>query len=133
MKLIAIFNLLLIASIPSYSQGSFSLSTPVIYNTVEVTNNFGPQRQIKETSWGYGANVIYSFSPKFLILVKNLSINIGGGYFRQQFNLTRPFRYHSPAEVLFYTKKYSYDNFHGIVGLSYNFPVKHNYSFNVNV
>lgn len=133
MKYAIVFSLLFITATRVYSQGSFSLSTPVIYNTVEVTNNYGPQRQIKGTSWGYGANVVYSFAPKFLKLTKNFTINIGGGYFKQQFNLTRPFRYHAPAEVLYYTKSYSYDNFHGIVGLSYNFPVKHNYSFDINV
>lgn len=135
---IVIFNSLFIVSISIYGQGSFSLSIPAIYNTVEVPNNWSPptainrKNQFNGTSWGYGANVIYSFNPKFLNLDKNFTINIGGGYFKQRFNLQRPFNYNSPVEIIYYTDHYSYDNIQGIVGVSYKFPLKDNYSFNAN-
>ena len=57
---IVIFNSLFIVSISIYGQGSFSLSIPAIYNTVEVPNNWSPptainrKNQFNGTSWGYG-------------------------------------------------------------------------------
>ena len=133
MKLIAIFNLLLIASIPSYSQGSFSLSMPVIYNTVEVTNNWSPptainrKNQFNGTSLGYGVNLNYSFRPTFIVKNHQLFLNIGVGYFMQRFDLQRPFDYVSPLQPIFYTDHYSYHCLQVLLGISYKYSINSDY------
>ncbi|MBS1559813.1 MAG: hypothetical protein JST69_13920, partial [Bacteroidetes bacterium] len=122
-------------SFSTKGQNSLSVSVPMIYSNVTVKNNWSPptaynrQNEFNGTSLGYGLNVQYSFKPPpFLTINKHFSLNIGVGYYRQVFNVERPLDYISPLFIVFYTKNYSYDCIHGLVGISYNQPIGKSYS-----
>lgn len=113
------------------AQNSISISTPFIFNVVEITDNFGPHQQIGGNAFGYGVNFKCNFRPNILRLNKNLSFKVGVGYFRQQFNLERPFHFDSPIQILYYTDNYSYDNLQWILGLAYKNPLKQKNYLNI--
>jgi hypothetical protein len=131
--LISIQTVCTVASFNSCGQSNLSFSVPGIWSEVKLKDNWTPSTapNYKEynsgSSMGYGINLHYSFQPKFLLNNKNIYIHIGTGYFKQQFNVTRPFDYNSPAELIFYTDHYSYHCWQGLVGMSYNYPLKKNY------
>jgi hypothetical protein len=116
--------------IPIYGQGSLTLSTPVIYNSVKLTNNWSPPtavnrtNQFNGTSLGYGVSLNYTFRPTFLIKNQHLLLNVGAGYFKQRFDLRRPFDYTSPLKPIFYTDNYSYHCWQWSGGITYNYSLK---------
>ncbi|HEX5170404.1 MAG TPA: hypothetical protein VFW11_14605 [Cyclobacteriaceae bacterium] len=120
-------NLFVLGSASLFSQSNLSVAVPFIVSDVEVTNVYGPMRQIKGTGYGYGFSIAYSFSPKILISDNNFQLSFGLGYFRQLFDIERPFHFDSPAEVLFYTDRYSYDNLLGTLGLRYSYELNDKY------
>lgn len=129
MKIILLVCLayLTIISRIAYGQSGFTLSIPIIYSKVEFVNNWSPptainrQNQFDGTSLGTAINLNYSFHPTLLIKNKNILVNIGVGYFNQQFNVRRPFDYSSPLQPVFYTDNYVYYGLQGILGLSYRY------------
>lgn len=123
----------------SYGQNSFTFSVPAIYSSVEVPNNWSPptainrQNRFDGTSLGYGVNLNYSFWPSFLTRNRYLLLNIGVGYFKQRFDLQRPFDYVSPLQPIFYTDFYSYHCWQLSAGLTYNHPLSEHYFLSGNL
>lgn len=110
-------------------QNGFTLSVPVIYNTVEIKDNWTPPTAInyKEylsgTSLGYGVNLNYSFRPTFIIKDKRFLLNVGVGYLKQRFDIKRPFDYNTQVQPIYYTDYYVYNSLNLFVGLTYNLPL----------
>ncbi|MBX2947605.1 MAG: hypothetical protein KF725_17375 [Cyclobacteriaceae bacterium] len=117
----------------SSGQSNLSVSVPVIWSEVKVKDNWTPPTapNYKEyhsgSAVGYGINLYYSFQPKLLTKDKHFFMNIGAGYFKQRFNVTRPFDYNSPVQPIFRTDHYSYHCWQGLIGLSYNYQLKKDY------
>jgi len=134
-----IFNFLLFGIIPIYGQGSLTLSVPAIYNKVNVTNNWSPptainrKNQFDGTSVGFGVNLNYSFRPSFFTRNKHILLNIGAGYFQEQFDIQRPFDYNSPIYLIFYTERYSYHCWQLSGGITYNYQINKNYFLSGNL
>lgn len=134
-----IFCLTYLTSLTVCGQSSLTLSLPVIYSKVEVPNNWSPptainrENQFKGTSLGHGINLNYSFRPAFLLKDKHILLNIGAGYFKQRFDIQRPFDYVSPVQPIFYTDNYSYHCWQLSTGLAYNYPLSKNYFLSGNL
>lgn len=126
-------------SFACYGQSGFTFSIPAIYSKVSVPNNWSPptainrQNRFDGTSLGYGVNLNYSFRPAFMIKDKHILLNIGAGYFKQRFDLVRPFDYVSPLQPIFYTDFYSYHCWQLSAGLTYNYPLSKNYFLSGNL
>jgi hypothetical protein len=124
---------LYLISLATYGQSSFSLSVPIIFSIVEAPNNWNPsttinrQNLFKGQAIGSGVNLSYSFLPTFIIKNKKISINLGVGYFKQRFDLERPFDYVSPAQPIFYTNYYSYSCLQYSAGVSYKYSLSQRY------
>lgn len=123
----------------SFGQNELTLSTSIIYSSIEVPNNWSPptavnrQNKFKGNGLGWGTHVTYSFHPNFLIKNKNIRMNLGFGYFKQLFNIERPFDYDSPMQPIFYTDNYSYHCFQSIVGFAYTRSIGSKFSINGNL
>jgi hypothetical protein len=138
-KIRFIFVLNCMTSLYAFGQNSFTLTIPVIYSNVEVANNWSPptavnrQNQFDGKSIGCGVNLNYSFRAPFIVKNKSILFNIGLGYFKQKFDLQRPFDYVSPQEPIYYTDHYSYNCWQGSVGVTYSYPVNNKYSLSGNL
>lgn len=123
----------MLLSFSSYAQSSLSISVPIIWSNVKVKDNWTPttapnyEEYRKGSAFGYGANLNYSFQPKFIIKDKRFSVNFGGGYFKQRFDIRRPFDYDSPLEPIFRTDYYSYHCWQASVGLSFTHTLNKKY------
>ena len=130
--------LIIIASLLSFSacgQGRLTVSIPIIYSNVKVANNWSPPTAINRQdtfeggALGYGVNLTYSFRLPFIIRDKHISMNIGGGFFNQRFNIEgRPFDYDSHLLKGFFTDYYSYQCLQLLAGISYVYSFKSDYS-----
>ncbi|MBX2965149.1 MAG: hypothetical protein KF845_03320 [Cyclobacteriaceae bacterium] len=139
MKKKIIITICLLFSFTSYGQSTLSVSAPAIWSNVKVKNNWTPptapnyKEYLRGSAFGYGVSLNYSFQPKFIIKDKDLLINVGIGYFKQRFDIRRPFDYSSPLEPVFYTDYYSYHCLQGVIGVTYNYPIGVNYSLSGNL
>lgn len=112
------------------AQSNISISVPVIWSDIKIKDNWTPssapyyKEYIRGSSLGHGINVSYSFTPMFIFNDKHFSVNIHTGYFKQRFDIERPFNYNSPLYVAFYTDHYSYNNWHGALGLTYTYSLQ---------
>ena len=120
---------------PTFGQKSISVSSPFIWSKVEVPNNWSPSTAINRknefngTALAYGLNLKYSFTAKKTFLGRPIQFIMGTGYFKQQFNIRRPFDFSSPLEPVFYTGSYAYHCVETLVGATYNYPLNNNYFF----
>jgi len=139
LKLYSACLTLFLLSLTAYGQNSLTLSTHAIHSNVEVSNNWSPptavhrKNQFDGTALRYGADLKYSFRPAFLIRDPRVRLTVGAGYFKQRFDLERPFNYASPLEPIFYTDQYSYHCWQWEVGLAYNYPLSKSYSLSGNL
>lgn len=92
----------------------WSVSVPIVWSKAEITNVYGPSRQIGGSAWSYGVNTFYS-----RIIYKGLFAKTGLGYFKQSFGIQRPFDYPGPTQPLYTTRSYHYHSWHFIIGLGY--------------
>lgn len=91
------------------------ISIPVIWNNSEATYYaLGNRKEPSGKGTSYGININHSRT-----LYKNLYGIVGIGYFKQSFNIKRPFSFASPTEPLFRTEFYYYNNLHWFIGLGY--------------
>jgi hypothetical protein len=126
-------------SLYALGQNSFTLSAPVIYNNVEVKDNWTPptavnyKEYLSGSSLGYGVNLNYSFRPTFILKDKHFLLNVGVGYFNQRFNISRPFDYNSFLQIIYYTDYYVYHSLNLSVGLTYNLPLGKKYFLDGNL
>jgi hypothetical protein len=101
---------------------------------VDVPNNWSPPTAVNRTdrfngdSKGFGALLGYSFTVKPLNKRASISFETSIGYFAQRFNLTRPFDYKSPLDVIFYTDYYTYHCFDTNLGIGYTWRISDFYS-----
>jgi hypothetical protein len=129
----SIVAIYLLFSFASYGQSSLSISAPTIWSSVKVKDNWTPPtapnyKEYREGSaFGYGVTLSYSFQPGFIIKNKHFSLNVAAGYFKQRFNITRPFDYSSPVEPIFRTDYYSYYCWQASIGLSYTYAFNSKY------
>jgi len=131
MKIAFYCTLILLPPLSAIGQNGLTLSFPVIYSNVEIRDNWTPptavggyKEYLEGSAVGYGANLNYSFQPRFFIKDKHFFVNIGIGYFKQRFDVKRPFDYNTQVQPIYYTDYYSYHNWQWIVGLMYNYPFK---------
>jgi len=123
----------------SHAQSSFTLSLPLIYSKLEMPNNWSPstainrQNQFNGSTVGTGITLVYSFRPTFIIKDKHISMNVGVGYFKQGFDIQRPFDYVSPAKPIFYTDYYSDHCLSWSLGVSYKYSLGANYFLTGNI
>jgi hypothetical protein len=104
-----------------HNQLGFSL--PVIWNNTRITNDFGLVRTFEGKAVSYGINLHYSRK-----VFKGLFLRSGIGYLKQNFGVVRPFNYDDFTNLLFYTKNYSYDNIHWLLGLGYEYRLTSKYA-----
>ncbi|WKZ61247.1 MAG: hypothetical protein QY309_07115 [Cyclobacteriaceae bacterium] len=134
-KITGIICLACMALMPltSCGQSSLSISTPLIYSKVTAKNNWSPptavnrQNQFDGTAIGSGVNLGYSFQPKLIIKDKHFFVNIGAGYFKQRFNLQRPFDYNTPLYPVYFTDYYVYQCWLWSAGITYNLLLNNKY------
>lgn len=95
---------------------SIGISIPIVWNNSQaVFYDLGKKQMPKGSAASYGINVDYSRSVS-----NNLFLTVGFGYFKQDFNIFRPFDFGDTlTRLLYHTKSYKYDNFHFAGGLGY--------------
>ncbi|AHM60783.1 hypothetical protein D770_12645 [Flammeovirgaceae bacterium 311] len=139
MRYLFAFILLILSYSAVYGQKNISISTPVIWSTFQVPNNWSPptavhrQNEFNGTAAGHGVNITYSFKAPILIKSEHLQFVIGGGYFKQRFDIIRPFDYVSILLPIFYTHHYSYYSLQGILGVTYNHSIGKNWFLSGNL
>lgn len=110
------------------------ISIPVIWNNSEATfYQLGSPKYSSGNAISHGINLNYSRD-----VYKNFFGIIGMGYFKQLFNIKRPFDYKTSdgTKPLVYTKYYFYNNIYWLVGVGYqrefskNFYIKGTISYN---
>ncbi|MDH7460300.1 hypothetical protein QEG73_03385 [Chitinophagaceae bacterium 26-R-25] len=112
-------------------RGYVGVSVPVIVNNSEALYyQLGSPKHPTGTAVSYGVNINYT--QPFL---KNFYARASIGYFRQAFNLLRPFQYHTPdgTKPLYHTKKYFYDNLISGIAIGYKRTLDKQYSINADV
>ena len=120
------------------AQSSLSISAPTIWSNIKVKDNWTPptaphyKKYRGGSAFGYGVNLNYSFQPKFIIKDKHFSINVGAGYFKQRFDIRRPFNYNSGIYIIYRTDNYSYHCWQWAGGLTYSYPIN-KYALTANV
>lgn len=115
-------TILLISYLSAVSQSakmksSIGISIPVIWNNSEATfYQLGSPKYPRGNAISYGANINYS-----RYIHKTFFGILGLGYFKQLFNIKRPFDYKTSdgTKPLVYTKYYSYNNIYWLVGAGY--------------
>ena len=141
MKVIRIINTIIFIGVfvNAFGQGSINFSIPFIINSVRMENNWSPPTAINRkkyfngTSLAYGANLTYSFRPNSIIKNENMCLLIGIGYFKQRFDIERPFNYDSPLQPIFYTDHYSYHCLQTIIGIGHKYPIKDKFHLSSNL
>ncbi len=99
------------------ANNQISISTPLIWNHSNgVYYTLGNRREPDGKAISYGINSRYS-----RIISHGIFATAGVGYFRQNFNIQRPFDYVTPdgSEPLIRTESYSYSNFNMLAGVGY--------------
>lgn len=128
------FCLLFSASVFTQSvskRGYVGISVPVILNNSEALYyQLGSPKHPTGTAVSYGVNFNYT-QP----LLKNFYARVSIGYFRQAFNLLRPFELRPPdlTKPLYHTKKYFYDNLASGIAVGYKKAINKKYSINADV
>jgi len=114
--------LFLSSSIKLYSQDKNSSNKlgfliPIVWNNSNgVYYSLGRRKEPSGNAASYGININYSH-----FVYKNFFVIGGVGYYRQRFNIQRPFQYRTPdgSEPLVSTTNYSYHNIHFLLGVGY--------------
>ncbi len=92
---------------------ALGISLPIIWNNSAATFYRLVTRQAPNgKAVSYGLNINYSKT-----IQRNYYGTIGVGYFKQIFNITRPFNYINPTDLGFSTKSYNYKNIHLFAGI----------------
>ncbi|MBS1682576.1 MAG: autotransporter outer membrane beta-barrel domain-containing protein [Bacteroidetes bacterium] len=130
-----LFSLCVVLSFIAHGQSSLSISTPMIWSTAKVKDNWTPttapyyKEYLTGTALGSGINLKYFIKPKFILKgkAKHFNINVGLGYFKQKFDISRPFDYASFVQIIYRTSGYSYQCWNWSVGLKYSYPINAKY------
>lgn len=134
MKKHFLFILLLAASFNGYSQNendkinAIGISIPVIWNNSNgVFYSAGRRQKPSGKATSFGLSVNYTRS-----IYKNLYGIVGIGYFKQNFNIIRPFNFDGDVatNLLYSTKKYNYQCVTLSGGLGYSFKINRKFKIN---
>jgi hypothetical protein len=99
------------------NSNKIGLSIPIVWNNSNgVYYSLGSRKEPSGNALSYGINVNYS-----LFVYQDWFLIGGGGYFKQRFDIQRPFQYRAPngSEPLVSTTKYSYQTFQFLLGVGY--------------
>lgn len=129
-----LFVIFIVLAVKGHSQNkldtkvnSIGISVPIIWNNSNgIYYSLGKRREPEGKSISYGSNVNYARS-----IYKNFFGVIGIGYFKQTFDIDRPFKFESQIQLLFTTTNYTYDNIHLLGGVGYNILINKSLSFNL--
>lgn len=100
-----------------HNYDKLGISIPFVWNNSNgVYYSLGNRREPVGNALSYGFNLNYSH-----FLINNIFIIGGAGYYKQRFNIERPFEYRSPdgTRPLVSTKRYYYQNIHFLIGFGY--------------
>lgn len=134
MKNMLLTLLFISISLIGYTQGlgernnSIGISIPIIFNNSNgVYYSLGNRKEPKGKANSYGLNINYS--KKYL---NSMFVNVGVGYFKQSFNINRPFDFSGDTvtNLLYSTEKYNYDCITLGAGIGYNYKFKDRLRFN---
>ena len=131
-----LFAILIISSVRGYSQkkaahkvNAIGISVPVIWNKSEATfYRLGSAMFPSGNATSYGINVNY-----LRTLYRGIYGIVGIGYFRQAFEIVRPFDYDSPNNFGYGTKSYKYDNVQLLLGVGYKLPVSKTFFLKIRI
>lgn len=125
MKKITIAIMFLTITSDNYAQTKkeqknvIGISVPLIWNNSNgIYYSVGNRKEPTGNAISYGMNVNYAKS-----LYKNYFFYIGAGYFKQSFNIIRPFNFDGDTitNLLYSTKNYSYHCFQLQAGIGYSY------------
>ncbi|MBS1949602.1 MAG: hypothetical protein JST37_01225 [Bacteroidetes bacterium] len=139
MKTKLLISFLCFATYGLHAQNSLTVSTPFIFSSVKVKDNWTPPTSpvykefLSGSTLGYGLQATYSFHPSLILQNKNLTMDVGLGYFNQRFNIQRPFNYNSFIYIIYYTKHYTYNNVDLSLGLTYKTSFDNKYFIRANI
>lgn len=105
-----------------------TISTPFVWNKYEITNLIGSTKLMDGSGWSNGINLTFSKPVR-----KDFLLCGGVGFYKQNFDLHRPFDYPSPTYPLFTTRMYSYQNVQWIIGGAYRIKLGKRHSINCQV
>lgn len=109
-------------------KNTVGLSVPVIFNNSNgVFYSLSNRKKPTGKAISYGVSVTYSKS-----LYQNWFFNIGVGYFKQSFNIIRPFNFDGDTvtNLLYSTKNYSYHCFQFQAGIGYGYKLNERFKLN---
>lgn len=109
-------------------KNTIGVSLPLIVNNSKgVFYSLGNRREPTGKAISYGLNITYTRK-----IYKNWFTSIGAGYFKQSFNITRPFNFGGDTltNLLYSTKTYSYHCLTLFAGLGYGNWVSDNLKLN---
>jgi hypothetical protein len=90
----------------TYPKNEVSLSWPFIWNHSEATYyQLGSPKTPDGKAISYGVDFSYG-----RIIERHWMIKLGAGYFKQRFNIERPFDFDNPTNLAYHTQSYQYDN-----------------------
>ena len=106
---------------------SFCLRIPITIESQEAEITYGPREIQKNNSLNFGMGCIAS-----LQISKQVSVSAGLGYFRERFNIKRPYNHRAlnagrdSVLILLVTRNYNYHLLEIPVGVNYSFSKKKN-------
>jgi hypothetical protein len=107
---------------------SIGLSVPVILNNSNgVFYSLGNRKEPSGKAFSYGLNLNYTRA-----IYKNWFATIGVGYFKQSFNIIRPYYFDGDTitNLLYSTKKYNYHCLNLSAGVGYSISINKKFRFN---
>lgn len=116
------------AQIKTYKKNGIAISIPLILNNSNgVYYSLGNKQKPSGTKFSHGVSLNYSMQ-----LYKNWFGSIGVGYFKQSFNISRPFEFDGDTvtNLLYSTKMYNYHCFVYNGGLGYSYSLNNKIKIN---
>ena len=104
------------------SVNKIEVSTPIVWNNSNgIYYSLGNKQKPMGKSVSYGLDVNY-----IRTIYKGIFIKPGIGYFKQSFNINRPFSFDGDTitKLLYYTKNYKYDCIRLSIGIGKIFSIK---------
>lgn len=107
---------------------SVGISIPLLFNNSNgVYYSLGNRREPIGKSISFGINVNYT-----KVIYKSFFVSVGAGYFKQSFNIIRPFNFSGDTQtnLLYSTKSYSYDCLALNAGIGYSIQLNQKLKLN---
>jgi hypothetical protein len=124
--ILLLVSLLIVFAIKAQNKSinNIGISIPIIWNNSSgVYYQLGTRKEPEGKSVSNGININYSRT-----FYKKFYGTVGVGYFNQNFNISRPFDFNDPNNLLFSSKSYSYKSLNFNIGAGYYFPLNSKFS-----